>query len=244
MRSRCVPLPFAFSMLMSRLAMASWETIYHRTTLMLPNNSYQSLRYFLKNLLDRGVALTAIVLLWPIAAVVAVVVALDGGPVFFKHIRIGQNGQRFGCLKFRSMAVNSDEILADTLASDAAAAAEWALTQKLRNDPRVTRIGGILRKTSLDELPQLLNVLTGNMSLVGPRPIVDAEMVRYGEGVEFYYRCKPGITGLWQISGRSNTTYDQRVALDTWYVKNWSLRRDVAILVQTVPVLLRRQGAV
>jgi undecaprenyl-phosphate galactose phosphotransferase len=142
------------------------------------------------------------------------------------------------------MHVGADARLGRILAEDEAAAAEWARHQKLRHDPRVTRVGSFLRKTSLDEIPQLFNVLKGEMSLVGPRPITDAEVTRYGSDRDLYCRFKPGITGLWQVSGRSEICYHQRVALDTWYVKNWTLLRDVQILLRTIPALLRRKGAV
>ena len=130
------------------------------------------------------------------------------------------------------------------LANEPAAREEWFATQKLRNDPRVTPIGRILRKTSLDELPQLLNIMRGEMSLVGPRPIVDAEVARYGQEISFYYETRPGITGLWQVSGRSNTSYDHRVSLDVWYVRNWTLWHDLAILLKTIPAVLKKDGAV
>jgi lipopolysaccharide/colanic/teichoic acid biosynthesis glycosyltransferase len=142
------------------------------------------------------------------------------------------------------MDVNGDRILADLLANDSAAAAEWAATQKLRNDPRITPIGRFLRNTSLDELPQLLNVLRGEMSLVGPRPVVQSELTFYGDSTEYYMQARPGLTGLWQVSGRSDTSYDQRVRLDVWYVRNWTLWHDLAILMKTIPVVLFRRGAV
>jgi lipopolysaccharide/colanic/teichoic acid biosynthesis glycosyltransferase len=140
--------------------------------------------------------------------------------------------------------VNGDRILADLLAKDPEAAAEWAATQKLRNDPRITPIGRFLRNTSLDELPQLLNVLHGEMSLVGPRPVVQSELSFYGENADYYMQARPGMTGLWQVSGRSDTTYEQRVRLDVWYVRNWTLWHDLAILLKTIPVVLFRRGAV
>ena len=170
--------------------------------------------------------------------------ALDGGPVLYSHTRIGVRGRPFGCLKFRSMVPDSDEVLRRLLNSDPAAAAEWADTQKLRRDPRITAVGRWLRATSLDELPQLLNILRLDMSLVGPRPIVQAEVPRYGEDIAYYFEARPGLTGLWQVSGRSDTGYDQRVRLDTWYVKNWSIWHDLAILAKTVPAVLKRRGAV
>jgi undecaprenyl-phosphate galactose phosphotransferase len=141
------------------------------------------------------------------------------------------------------MVTNSAEALQHVLATDREAAAEWAATQKLRHDPRVTRVGRLLRKTSLDELPQLFNVLRLDMSLVGPRPIVTKEVDRYGDDIAFYYETRPGITGLWQVSGRNTTSYSHRVQLDTWYVKNWTIWHDVAILAKTIPAVLQRRGA-
>jgi undecaprenyl-phosphate galactose phosphotransferase len=141
------------------------------------------------------------------------------------------------------MVVNADEILRNKIKADAQVAAEWAATQKLRDDPRITRIGSFLRRSSLDELPQLLNVLHGEMSLVGPRPIVQAEVARYGSDIEYYYAAKPGLTGLWQVSGRSDMSYARRVRLDVWYVRNWTLWHDIAILFKTVPAVFLQRGA-
>jgi undecaprenyl-phosphate galactose phosphotransferase len=141
------------------------------------------------------------------------------------------------------MVVDSGAVLNRLLQEDPAAAEEWARTHKLRHDPRVTWIGRLLRKTSLDELPQLLNVLRLDMSLVGPRPIVSLEIPKYGEDIAYYYETRPGITGLWQVSGRSDTTYGQRVRLDTWYVKNWTLWKDLEILCRTIPAVISGRGA-
>ncbi len=179
----------------------------------------------------------------PALLAIAVAVKLDGGPVLFAHKRVGAGGREFPCFKFRSMVTDSDAVLRRLLESDPAAAGEWAETRKLRRDPRVTWIGRLLRTTSLDELPQLLNVLRLEMSLVGPRPIVRSEMARYAEDIAFYCEARPGLTGLWQVSGRSDTSYAHRVQLDTWYVKNWTLWHDLAILAKTVPAVLKRQGA-
>lgn len=175
--------------------------------------------------------------------VVSVLVKLDGGPAIFGHSRVGEGGRMFYCLKFRSMRVDAEQQLADLLARDDEARAEWAASRKLKNDPRVTRLGQILRKTGLDELPQLLNVIRGDMSLVGPRPVTVSEMDQYGAEAERYKRVRPGITGLWQVSGRSDTTYAQRVSLDAWYVANWSPWHDLVIILKTVPAVLSRRGA-
>jgi exopolysaccharide production protein ExoY len=167
----------------------------------------------------------------------------DGAPALFAHWRVGQRGHLFRCLKFRSMVRSADLVLADLLAHDANAREEWVRDHKLRDDPRVMRVGRFLRRTSLDELPQLLNVLRGEMNLVGPRPVVVQEVPRYGEHKQHYLSVKPGMTGLWQVSGRNNLTYAQRVALDVRYVETRSLRRDLSILVRTVSVLVTRDGA-
>ena len=198
-----------------------------------------------KRLMDLAVAVPAALFLLPIFAIIALAVKLnDGGPILFAHTRRGRNGQSFKCYKFRSMRVNAQQMLADILAKDPAMAAEWAATQKLTNDPRVTRIGNFLRKTSLDELPQMFNVIKGDMSIVGPRPIVDDEVRRYGSHINAYDTYRPGILGLWQISGRSETTYDQRVALDVEYAENRDLGLDIKILVLAVPAVLLSRGAV
>ncbi len=197
-----------------------------------------------KVVFDVVAAVIMLIVLTPVLLAISLLVALDGGPVLYAHTRIGAGGRKFHCLKFRSMAQDSDAVLRHLLQTDPAAAAEWAEKQKLRNDPRITWIGRLLRSTSLDELPQLFNVLRLEMSLVGPRPIVAAEVPRYRDAIAYYYEARPGLTGLWQISGRSDTGYAQRVALDTWYVKNWSMWHDVAILAKTVPAVLKRRGAI
>ena len=199
-----------------------------------------------KWLLDGLGATCLLLLLLPVMCLIALAVRADGGPVLFRHTRIGQGGRTFGCLKFRSMVIGADRKLAEHLAADLAAAAEWAERRKLANDPRVTRLGRFLRSTSLDELPQLFNVLRGDMSLVGPRPVVQEELaVHYGAtGTAAYMSVRPGITGLWQISGRSETTYHRRVSLDIHYASSVSVLRDIGILLRTVPAVLARRGAV
>jgi lipopolysaccharide/colanic/teichoic acid biosynthesis glycosyltransferase len=167
----------------------------------------------------------------------------DPGPTVFKHERIGFNGRRFKCLKYRSMIMNSDAALRALLDCDPQAAEEWFSTHKLKNDPRVTRLGRLLRETSLDELPQLWNVLVGDMSIVGPRPIVSAEVPRYGEHFKVYATTRPGITGLWQVTGRSDCSYDERVSLDVAYVEGWSFFRDIAIIAKTFVVVFARKGS-
>jgi Undecaprenyl-phosphate galactose phosphotransferase WbaP len=167
----------------------------------------------------------------------------DGGPAFFKQTRIGAGRRPFTCLKFRSMALDSDIVLAEYLRSNPEARVEWQANQKLAADPRVTSLGRFLRRTSLDELPQLLNVLIGDMSLVGPRPITAAELPRYGDHLTYYLSVKPGITGLWQVSGRSDCSYENRVLLDAQYVRDWGLLKDVIILFRTIPIVLSRRGS-
>jgi exopolysaccharide production protein ExoY len=194
--------------------------------------------------LDFLIAVLALVFLSPLLLVVAAFVKADGGPVLYGQARIGRNGRRFRCLKFRTMAVDAERQLQALLASDPVAAREWAETQKLTSDPRVTSIGAVLRRTSLDELPQLLNVVRGEMSLVGPRPIIDDEVERYAADIATYCAVRPGLTGLWQVSGRSRTSYARRVQLDVSYVRNWSLLRDLSILLRTIPAVLLRRGAV
>lgn len=185
-----------------------------------------------------GLIVASPLLLW-----IAIKVSATKGPIFYGHKRVGQNGKTFLCYKFRTMQPNADQLLRELLERDPEAKAEWDRDFKLKNDPRITPIGHFLRKSSLDELPQLWNVLMGDMSLVGPRPIVDAELERYGDQVDHYLKVKPGITGLWQISGRNDTTYDTRVYLDSWYVKNWSFFNDIVILFRTIEVILNRDGA-
>nr|WP_038472499.1 undecaprenyl-phosphate galactose phosphotransferase WbaP [Acidithiobacillus caldus] len=167
----------------------------------------------------------------------------DGGPVFFRQTRVGRDGKSFGCLKFRSMVPDAEARLQRYLAENPAIAEEYQRNFKLRDDPRVTRIGRFLRRSSLDELPQLFNVLRGDMSLVGPRPLIARETERYGDNISLYRLVRPGITGLWQISGRSETTFTDRSVLDAWYIKNWTLWYDIVILLRTVRVVLRRDGA-
>ena len=168
----------------------------------------------------------------------------DPGPIFFAHERIGKNGKPFPCYKFRSMVTNSQEMLQQYLADNPAAKEEWEREFKLKNDPRVTPIGKMLRRTSLDELPQIFNVLRGEMSLVGPRPVIQEELDKYyGETAKLYCTVKPGITGLWQVSGRSDTTYDERVAMDKSYINNRSLLGDIVILWKTIGVVALKKGA-
>lgn len=207
------------------------------------NNLARRFPQLVKRVFDLVVSLSALVLGLPVLLWIAAKVLASGRPIFYGHERVGQHNKTFPCYKFRTMAPNADQLLADLLERDPVARAEWERDFKLKNDPRITPIGQFLRKTSLDELPQLWNVLKGEMSLVGPRPVVEAELERYGNQVAYYLEASPGITGLWQISGRNDISYDERVYLDAWYVKNWSLFSDIVILFKTVKVIFKKEGA-
>lgn len=197
-----------------------------------------------KRAFDVTAALAMLIFALPAMFFIAVILfSTDRGPIVFAHERVGRNGRRFRCLKFRSMVVNSQEALRKHLEASPQARAEWEANQKLTNDPRVTPIGRFLRATSLDELPQLINVIRGDMSLVGPRPIVEDEVARYADEIAQYAAVRPGITGLWQVSGRSDVDYEQRVQLDSRYVREWSFAGDIVILVKTVKVVLLRTGS-
>jgi exopolysaccharide production protein ExoY len=186
----------------------------------------------------------ALALLAPLLIGIAVLVrASSPGPVLYGHKRIGFGGKSFKCWKFRTMVVDGDVVLDRCLRNDPALRDEWIRTQKLRDDPRVTPVGRVLRKLSIDELPQLFNIVMGDMSIVGPRPIVTDETRRYGQSIGHYLRTRPGLTGLWQVSGRSNTAYRQRVILDRCYVTNWSILGDIGIILRTVPAVLRSNGS-
>lgn len=198
----------------------------------------------LKRFSDLIIGSLVFVLCLPIIALLALAIKWTSpGPAFYGHRRLGRNGKSFRAWKLRSMHVNADQLLAKYLASDASLQKEWDATHKLKSDPRITRIGRLLRATSLDELPQIWNVLRGEMSLVGPRPIVDEEVAKYRDTYQLYLRVTPGVTGLWQISGRNHTTYEERVAYDAYYVRNWSLWLDLYILFRTIKVVLWREGA-
>jgi exopolysaccharide production protein ExoY len=205
---------------------------------------FAAFRPHAKRALDIAGAGALLLLTLPVFLVLAALVRLDGGRVFYAHERIGRGGRAFGCLKFRSMVMDADKRLAALLERDPAARAEWDSTRKLKNDPRVTWVGRFLRASSLDELPQLVNVLKGEMSLVGPRPVQASELaVYYGAAAQHYMQVRPGITGPWQVSGRNDTSYAQRVALDVAYVSRPSLLNDIRILLRTPMAVLARRGA-
>jgi Undecaprenyl-phosphate galactose phosphotransferase WbaP len=183
-----------------------------------------------------GTALVAIALL-------VINPLFNPGPLLYRQRRIGQGGGEFGCWKFRTMVPDADRILASYLESHPELRAEWEADHKLKDDPRVTRLGAVMRRLSIDELPQFCNVLVGDMSLVGPRPIVAGEIARYREAFDLYCQVRPGVSGLWQVSGRSDTGYGQRVALDTYYVRNWSVWLDLVVLARTPWAAVAGKGA-
>ncbi len=197
-----------------------------------------------KRAFDICAASLAIAVLMPIMFLCALaVLATSRDRIIFRHRRVGLHGESFDCLKFQTMVRDGDRLLREFLATHPEARAEWDATRKLRNDPRVTAFGKVLRKTSVDELPQLFNVLKGDMSIVGPRPVVEQELSKYGVRGGAYMHCRPGITGLWQVSGRSTTTYQRRVACDAYYARNWSPALDAKILILTLPVVLGSRSA-
>ncbi len=197
-----------------------------------------------KRSLDILVASAALLFLAPLLLFVAGLIRLqDGGPALFRQKRQGRDGKPFHCYKLRSMVPNAAERLEQLLATDPEARREWQETQKLTHDPRITPLGHFIRKTSIDELPQLINIIRGDMSIVGPRPIVENEIVKYGEYYQTYCSVRPGLTGLWQVRGRSDTSYDQRVALDVEYARNRSFFTDLKIMFLTVPAVLNSRGA-
>lgn len=211
--------------------------------LRIQNNLAKRSSRFLKRTFDIVCSIMILIIASPLMIYLWYKVTRDGGPAIYGHQRVGRHGKLFPCYKFRSMVMNSQEVLKELLANDPIARAEWEKDFKLKNDPRITAVGRFIRKTSLDELPQLFNVLKGDMSLVGPRPIVSDELERYCDDVDYYLMAKPGMTGLWQVSGRNDVDYDTRVYFDSWYVKNWTLWNDIAILFKTAKVVLRRDGA-
>jgi exopolysaccharide production protein ExoY len=198
----------------------------------------------LKRGFDIATASLALLFLSPIfLMLVALVKFSNKGPALYGHPRVGHNGRTFHCLKFRTMVVDGDKVLREHLDADPKAREEWLATRKLQDDPRVTAVGNILRKLSLDELPQLINIIRGEMSIVGPRPVVEDELVLYEGAAVYYLKARPGLTGLWQVSGRNDVSYAERVGLDTHYVKNWSLRSDMMIIAKTIPAVCLSRGS-
>lgn len=207
------------------------------------NKEISSQTSIMKRAMDIAGALMGLLIAVPLFLVIGLCLAFQRGPILFAQTRVGKNGKPFQCYKFRTMHVGAKARLRHILETDAEMRAEWDTHRKLRVDPRLTRVGRLLRRTSLDELPQLINVLIGDMSLVGPRPILPEEMQKYRGYIGYYLSVKPALTGLWQINGRNNTTYDRRIALDITYVRKNSILLDLAILARTLPVLLRVDGA-
>ena len=210
----------------------------------IQNNLSRAIPRRVKRLFDLIVGGTALLVLTPLLLIVSAMIASTGTSVLFRQTRIGKHGEKFKCLKFQTMVTeNQDALLEEHFQKHPEARAEWESSRKLKDDPRITRVGAILRRTSIDELPQLINVMRGEMSLVGPRPIVVDELPLYGDDACYYMAAKPGITGLWQISGRSQTTFARRVELDAWYCKNWSVWYDIVILVKTLKEVFSTRGA-
>lgn len=202
-----------------------------------------ALRDLIKRLADVTLSIIALVLLAPLMAAVGLLVIIDGGPAFYAHPRVGKDGRSFGCLKFRTMILGANECLEEYFLYNPEARQQWDSSHKLTFDPRMTSIGRFLRESSLDELPQFLNVLIGDMSLVGPRPVTEAELAKYGAKADLYKMVRPGVTGPWQISGRNDVSYDRRVEMDSEYVADHSFRGDVAILLRTPAAVISRKGA-
>ena len=222
------------------------ETIVDSKLMLLRvrNNLARWYNRLAKRIFDIVVSLCGMVFVLPLGIFIAAAIYLDNpGPVMFAHRRIGQHGKEFPCYKFRSMVTDADAVLERHLTEHPEAREEWEQDFKLKDDPRVTRVGRILRKTSLDELPQLVNVLKGEMSLVGPRPIVRAEIEKYRDYFHDFCLVPPGITGMWQVNGRSDTTYEERVQMDSWYVRNWSVWIDIVYLLKTIKVVFSGKGA-
>lgn len=211
----------------------------------LKNNLAEPLNLFVKKCFDFILCVLFLPFLFLLTCLMALIIKLDSrGPVLFSHERMGRHGKSFRCLKFRTMYCDAENRLAELLASSQQAMQEWEQYRKLRDDPRITRVGRFLRETSLDELPQIFNVLRGEMSLVGPRPVMQDEIDDYyKDDAESIFSVPPGITGLWQVSGRSNADYDYRIALDSWYIRNWNPWLDVVIILKTIGVVFRKEGA-
>lgn len=199
---------------------------------------------FFKRFLDLFIIFMFLPILIPLMLILCILTKVTSkGPIFYGHPRIGKNGKPFKCWKFRSMCINSQEILKEILETNPQMRAEWEKDHKFVNDPRVTKFGKFLRKTSLDELPQIINILVGDMSFIGPRPVTEEELSKYGEFKDYVLSVLPGISGMWQISGRSDTGYEERVSFDTYYIQNWSIWLDIWIIIKTIWVVLIHKGA-
>ena len=228
------------------MASVDASILFSEKILMLNLRNNLSRRYnrIFKRIFDLVLTIIGGIIISPILLGIAIAVCVSNrGGIIFSHRRVGMYGKNFYCYKFQTMVNDADKVLEKYLAENPTARLEWEETFKLTNDPRVTKLGNFLRRTSLDELPQLWNVILGDMSLVGPRPIVEEEVPKYGKNIREYYMVPPGITGMWQVSGRSDTTYPERVAMDTWYVRNWSVWIDIMYLFKTVKAVLTGRGA-
>ena len=201
---------------------------------------------FIKRFIDIIGGIVGIILLCPLTVCIFIAnrIAKDNGPIFYAQERIGKDGKRFKIYKYRSMVVGAEEKLKKYLEENEEAKKEWEKNQKLKDDPRITKVGNFIRKTSIDELPQFINVLKGDMSLIGPRPVIDGEIEKYAGRKDEFLSVKPGCTGFWQANGRSNTTYDERMEMELYYVRNMSIKLDVKILFKTVSSVLKKEGAV
>ena len=212
--------------------------------IIVENNLLNKTNRWIKTIIDTFFSLLIFPLLLMLIGFIALLIKReDGGTVFFKQIRLGKDSKEFVCYKFRSMQENSDDLLQDYLVGHPEEIENYEIYHKYENDPRITRIGTFLRKTSLDELPQIFNVLKGEMSLIGPRPYMPNERSKMGDNIDIILAVKPGITGLWQVSGRNDVDFSSRVDLDVWYVRNWSVWKDIVILIKTAQVVLGRKGA-
>ncbi len=216
---------------------------YETIILRIQNNLAKRSSRFIKRIVDILLSSILLIILSPLFVYLILTIRKDGGEAIYIQKRVGRNGKIFPCYKFRTMRVDSYKILRNLLRENKKIRDEWNQNFKLKDDPRITPIGKFLRKTSLDELPQLWNVFCGDMSLVGPRPIIRQELKFYADDLAYYYMVRPGLSGLWQVSGRSDTDYETRVYLDSWYVKNWSFWNDIIILAKTVRVVLMGKGA-
>jgi Undecaprenyl-phosphate galactose phosphotransferase WbaP len=208
----------------------------------IPDALARPIALAIKRLFDISVSSILLLIASPFFVLIALAIKLDGGPALFRQDRVGKDGDTFGCLKFRSMVLNADERLQTMIESDPDVAAEWKAYQKLRKDPRITAVGAVIRRANLDEIPQLINILRGDMSLVGPRPMTIPQIDEYGPSIAAYKRMRPGITGIWQTNGRNSTTFAERARMDAWYVRNWSLWRDFVILIRTFREVLFARG--
>lgn len=208
------------------------------------HNLTKPISLFWKRVIDIFLLLISSPITVPLVLIVSLAVKISSpGPIFYGHKRTGKNGNEFKCWKFRSMVIDADKQLEKILAENPEMRAEWEKDRKFTNDPRVTKIGKFLRKTSIDEIPQFFNVLTGEMSFIGPRPVTEPELAKYGSKAEFILSVQPGLSGMWQISGRSDTGYEERVTLDSYYIQNWSVWLDIWIIIKTIYVVLRGKGA-